>query len=85
MGEPGNGKRDKQTLRLAAGVVLVALIATSCTGCGTSVATNLPDISQKNAVPEGGRKPLNAAEQKQAIDAMIAKRDAQNKDQNQPK
>ena len=78
LGRLGLGRRG---LRVASGALLALIVATAVTGCGTSVATSLPDAAQKNVVPEGGRKPLTAAEQKQAIDAMVAKRDAQNKDQ----
>lgn len=46
-------------------------------GCGTKVATPLPDTTAKNAVPDSGVKPKTTAEQKQAIDALIAKREAQ--------
>ena len=78
MDHRGRGIRYGRVLRSASAVALVLVAATIAAGCGTSVATNLPDVSQKNAVTEGGRKPLSTAEQKQAIDAMVAKRDAQN-------
>lgn len=45
-------------------------------GCGTTVETPLPDVKTKAAVPEGGVKPKTAAEQKKAIDDLMAKRDA---------
>ncbi len=42
--------------------------------CGQSMDTPLPDLSTKNATPSG-QKTLTPAEQKRAIDDMIAKRD----------
>lgn len=58
-------------------MIAVALAITAALpGCGTTVNTPLPDVKAKAAVPEGGVKPKTSAEQKQAIDDLIAKRDA---------
>lgn len=51
--------------------------------CGTAMDTPLPDPSTKTSVPPGGRPPMTAAEQKQAIDQLIAKRDSQQKQTSQ--
>jgi hypothetical protein len=62
---------------VAAAFAAAALVITAALpGCGTNVSTPLPDLKAKSAVPEGGVKPKSAAEQKQAIDELIAKRDA---------
>jgi hypothetical protein len=58
-------------------IAAVALAITAALpGCGTNVSTPLPDVKAKSAVPEGGVKPKSAAEQKKAIDDLMAKRDA---------
>ncbi len=54
------------TLALASALLLGA--------CGQSMDTPLPDLANKKAPPDG-RKVLSKAEQQQAIDALIAKRD----------
>ena len=59
--------------RLVAGFGLAAVTSLALTGCGQSMQTPLPDLSAKS---EPGRTPLSRAEQKQAIDSLIAKRDA---------
>ena len=92
--DPPAGRRGSVSgstvLRLAgvlAGPALVTslMAATLLTGgCGMSSNANLPDIASKNEPMANGRQPMSAAEQKQAIDAMIAKRDAQTQPQSQP-
>lgn len=62
---------------MAAAVLALALAMTAALpGCGTTVETPLPDVKTKAAIPEGGVKPKTAAEQKKAIDDLMAKRDA---------
>jgi hypothetical protein len=63
-----------RTAALTCGMALAgaALLA----GCGTNVSTPLPDVRTKAEVPEGSVKPKTPAEQKKAIDELIAKRDA---------
>ena len=61
--------------RLGFGFATV-MTALAITGCGQSVSTELPDLAVKNATAAGGKPPLTATEQKQAIDGMIAKRNA---------
>ena len=52
---------------------LAALIAalSALAGCGQSMDVPLPDVSAAS----GGRQTMTPAEQKRAIDAMVAKRD----------
>lgn len=45
-------------------------------GCGTNVDAPLPDLKTKAATPNGAPSPMTAAEQKRAIDELIAKRDS---------
>ncbi len=66
------GAKNVAAVSAAAALVIAAALA----GCGTNVSTPLPDLKAKSAVPEGGIKPKSAAEQKQAIDDLMAKRDA---------
>ena len=63
--------------------LVLALTTIAVSASGQSVSTELPDLALKKAPVEGGRQPLSAAEQKQAIDSLIAKRNAL--DQSQPK
>ncbi len=70
------GAAASRSLALAVTVLAVS-------ACGQAVSTELPDLALKKAPAEGGRQPLSAAEQKQAIDSLIAKRKAL--DQSQPK
>lgn len=56
---------------LAGAIAATVLLA----GCGTNVATPLPDLKTKSAPPNGGPGPMTAAEQKRAVDELIAKRD----------
>ena len=44
-------------------------------GCGTKVDTPVPESRAKVAVPESGSKPLDTAQQKKAIDELMAQRD----------
>jgi type IV pilus biogenesis protein CpaD/CtpE len=53
---------------------VLALSTLVLAACGQSMQTPLPDLSAK-ADPEG-RGAMTRAEQKQAIDSLIAKRDA---------
>jgi hypothetical protein len=69
--------------RRRSGIALVAVIGLTLAACGQSMQTPLPDLSAKAEPPPGGRTPLSRAEQKQAIDGLIAKRDAM--EQPQPK
>lgn len=57
---------------LAAGVVGLALVMG---GCAQTDAPPLPDLAAKKQAPSGAQ-PLSTAEQKKAIDALAAKRDA---------
>lgn len=71
----GHGLSCKASLAaaMAAAVVVAA--------CGQSVQTQLPDLSAKSTLPPTGQQTLSSTEQKQAIDRMIAKRDAMEKEQ----
>jgi hypothetical protein len=52
------------------------LLATlALAGCATQPTPPLPDLATKKASPSG-QQTLSSAQQKQAIDQMIAKRDA---------
>ena len=65
--------------RSLAHVALAAFVlaSTALASCGTNVDSKLPDLVAKTSPPPAGSpKTLSNAEQKQAIDAMIAKRDA---------
>lgn len=64
---------------LALTVVLAAAVMVAA--CGQSVQTQLPDLAAKSTLPPTGRQTLSSSEQKQAIDRMIAKRDAMEKEQ----
>ena len=67
----------RESRAVAGAVLYVALaIIAALPGCGTTVETPLPDLKTKAAVPEGGVKPKSSAEQKKAIDDLMAKRDA---------
>ena len=71
------GLRSKR-LRVAAVLLAGGLLSSAgLGGCGTNVATPLPDPATRSTVAEGAAKPKTAAEQKQAIDDLIAKREAQ--------
>ena len=59
-------------LPLLAAMLLGCLVA----GCGMKSNDNLPDLSASRSSADGS-KPMNSAQQKQAIDSLIAKRDAQ--------
>ena len=66
-------------LRASVAIAALSIAATwLLAGCGLSSNTDLPDLASKKEPLPSGRQPLSTAEQKQAIDAMIAKRDAQN-------
>ncbi len=67
----GHRRRGLLGWSLAGAMAVTALVA----GCGTKIATPLPDIKTKSAPPNGGPGPMTAAEQKRAIDELIAKRD----------
>jgi predicted small lipoprotein YifL len=54
--------------------VLSFATALATGGCGQKMDTQLPDLATKKA-PAGGQQPLSTAQQKKAIDDMIAKRD----------
>lgn len=70
------GREDRRgSLRRHFGRMGGAVLAVwALAGCGQSMQTPLPDLSAK-ADPDG-RAPMSRAEQKQAIDNLIAKRDA---------
>ena len=78
----GRVRRDRaiSARNLGLGLAL-AMTAMAVSACGQSVSTELPDLALKKAPVEGGRQPLSAAEQKQAIDSLIAKRNALDKSQ----
>lgn len=67
---PAPASRTGRAVRLAALLVGLALAA-----CGLSSNRELPDLAAKR--DGAGGSPMSAAEQKKAIDALIAKRDAQ--------
>ena len=62
----------------AAGAVGLLLGLLALAACGQSMEAQLPDLSTKSATGPGVRPPLSAADQKRAIDELIAKRDSQN-------
>ena len=63
--------------RFSAGYVALVLAAgMTVGGCGQSASIELPDLSLKKKPADGAKEPLTAAEQKQAIDSLIAKRNA---------
>lgn len=51
-------------------LALAVLLAAACTGCGTRIDTPLPDLASRNEQPV-----MSATEQRQAVEALIAKRD----------
>ena len=71
---PGRAKLEAKAF-LSAILAAALSITAALPGCGTNVNTPLPDLKTKSEVPEGGVKPKSSAEQKAAIDELMAKRD----------
>jgi hypothetical protein len=65
-------------LRLASGIALAALAATlaiTISGCGsTQNHADLPDLATKSPKAASNKNDMSSAEQKRAIDQMIARR-----------
>ena len=58
-------------------MAIIGFMATGAlAGCGPKVDTTLPESNARQQSTEGTIKPKTAAEQKKAIDDLIAKRDA---------
>ena len=66
---------------LALGCITAALGVLALAACGQSMEVQLPELATKSAMPSGARPPLSAADQKRAIDELIAKRDSQTQSQ----
>lgn len=72
----GEGRRRRGRRRSAFNIGAAILAGLALAACGQSMQTPLPDLSEKAEPPPGGRSPMSSAEQKKAIDGLIAKRDA---------
>lgn len=66
--------RSSRLWSAAAVCFLILLPILALPGCGQPMDTQLPDLATRKN-PPSGQQPMTAAEQKRAIDAMIAKRD----------
>ena len=83
---PPRSHLHSRGLRRAATLALGSLVATAVmagSGCGTNVSTPLPDMATTRKPQDGSQPTLTTAQQKQAIDNLIAKRDAQGQGQTQ--
>lgn len=69
MTEP-SGMPRLQNLRPRLAQALAIILAATFTGCGTRIDTPLPDLTSRNEQPV-----MSATEQRQAVEALIAKRD----------
>lgn len=68
-------------LHIVAGALAVCVAATVMIGgCANKVDVPLPDLATHAPKADANKHILTSAEQKSAIDSMIAKRDSQEKD-----
>jgi heme A synthase len=71
----------RSTLQLASSLALAALAATlagAMSGCGSpQTHSDLPDLATKSPKSAANKNDMTSAEQKRAIDQMIARREAQ--------